>query len=78
MNRILEDAINALEKALPVWQPIETAPKDGKKILVLAAPGIYIAWWSDGNWEDHQRMFNGGAALKPTHWMPLPAPPEEG
>ena len=59
------------------WQNIETAPKDGTRILGYGASvGVasfvwcktYGAWWSDPNDatehdpEDHEL----------THWMPLP------
>lgn len=57
------------------WQPIETAPKDGESILAwlphLALPGCI--YYSGGHW---RWVTNGGWAGVPTHWMPLPPPPE--
>ena len=68
---------------VPVWQPIETAPKDGAVILLgsfkfygkdnslACLMGIEDAFWDDGIWN--------GWILKdyrPTHWMPLPAAPK--
>lgn len=64
-------AVGALEKALPVWQPIETAPKDGEQYVAWDGEKIAIIWWA-GYWEVDEPFG------KPTHWMPLPAPPEEG
>lgn len=70
------------------WLPIETAPKeDGSVIVVYAEKGVgkksrrvkgsfasvarrsrFWGWLSVPS--DYQ--------LHPTHWMPLPAPPEPG
>lgn len=62
------------------WQPIETAPNDGQEVLVF-----------DPNWGTAAVAFREEATgfpwaivggkddsrpLEPTHWMPLPAPPE--
>ena len=57
------------------WQPIETAPKDGTRVLVHE-PGMEpeIAHWSGGVWwigQSDDFQFPGGI----THWMPLPEPP---
>jgi len=73
------------------WQPIETAPKDGADVLVFyQAAGVafaHIAYWDDGTETDPDdvgwwfyRSSLGREMLEgyftPTHWMPLPAPPE--
>ena len=73
------------------WQPIETAPKDGTSILVYPptwkTKRAAIAKWNPnryaknpkGYWErddDMQRVTISRGAT-PTHWMPLPEPPEE-
>lgn len=66
------------------WQKIETAPKDGTWVWVFwptatwpeSSPrDIYcVAQWADDRWVDADdfREFT-----LPTHWMPLPPPPEE-
>lgn len=64
------------------WQPIETAPKDGTRILgawpsflkknewfiqpVFFVCGVWLHGWD----EDEDQP------LKPTHWMPIPTPPQ--
>lgn len=70
------------------WQPIETAPKDGRYIL-LAAPSGYITtplrvevckYYPEYRplqpWVNHSNdsFLDGGEG--PTHWMPLPDPPK--
>ena len=55
------------------WQPIETAPKDGTEILVVEPDGeMYVAFWNiyESLW------FYGVDLCVPTHWMPLPQPPQ--
>lgn len=90
------------------WQPIETAPKDGeriilsridyvhdtkgldidsnewKEIVLNTEPTLLIIWWAiAGQWSKlygaknpcwHDGM---DRLANPTHWMPLPEPPEE-
>ena len=66
------------------WQPIETAPKDGEAVLLwcpadedwqsFVTSGWYESGIFDRRWyacTDEQPM-----EPQPTHWMPLPAPPE--
>ena len=56
------------------WQPIETAPKDGRNLILLLTPSGFPqvaysnTWWTAGF----------SAECKPTHWMPLPAAPAIG
>lgn len=71
------------------WQPISTAPKDGTALLLFSrthgivegcfeqvdggghpenGPPIY--WWTSP-WVE----FIDGSYDAPTHWMPLPEPP---
>ncbi len=67
-------AIAAWNRRAPGWRPIETAPRD--KMLLLAhvedtAP--LIGYWYRSAWREH----NGkGSPCRPTHWQPLPTPPE--
>ena len=59
------------------WQPIETAPKDGREVLVAVdksyTGGVLVALWCahDEAWKDWDLD-----TWEPTHWMPLPEPPE--
>jgi hypothetical protein len=68
------------------WQPIETAPKDGTRILLWDTDEAVIAKWDDismggaKGWQVAVVNMIGDvnyydAAFNPTHWMPLPEPP---
>lgn len=61
------------------WASIETAPKDGTRILGFSArskayrrPIRIVYWHRDGSW-----MADPCDPAKVTHWMPLPAPPDD-
>ena len=64
------------------WQPIETAPKDGTRVLASQSGHVFTARWAPG----FAAVYPGGGGpgwydeildrrAQPTHWMPLPAPP---
>lgn len=61
------------------WMPIETAPKDGTRILISSpTDGVLSSHFDGGNWQGRPWRPVRSAeyeASKPTHWMPLPAPP---
>ena len=61
------------------WQPIETAPKDGTTVLaVLDGCMTTISMYqAKQEWIlEHDGGHDPRWPLKPTHWMPLPEPPE--
>lgn len=69
------------------WQPIETAPRDGTKILIWSTPGggyfIVIPhveydepredFTERWTWKESAGMYG----IRATHWMPLPDPPNK-
>lgn len=75
-------APSAPVQAVPDWQSIETAPKDGTEIIaanarvaggfmqVVAYDALYSApWRTQEDYGYSERAF--------THWMPRPQPPKE-
>jgi len=63
------------------WQPIENAPMNGTPVLVFEAPDwIDVARWWDGDDYGHNAGWLDAAleskSCNPTHWRPLPAPPQ--
>lgn len=76
------------ECGMSEWQPIETAPRDGSCILLANSAGAwfgkYLERYQSGFKPDnpwHSMMLNhshikGIASRIPTHWMPLPPPPQ--
>lgn len=90
------DAIFAALQAVPAasevgWQPIESAPKDGTRILIaggtrqhpdsMGGPEPitqpYIAHWNTlwKQWEGNPTSHDDCYSHEPTHWRPLHAPP---
>lgn len=71
-----------------MWQPIETAPKD-KDIWVYGTAKVWsnsdeFLWQGQSGWNSEDSSWwttshdDCGEVLivKPSHWMPLPQPPE--
>jgi hypothetical protein len=59
------------------WQPIETAPKDGTTILGFWCNGeMHTGSICNGEWIPAWEHQNNNWDI-PTHWMPLPPPPNE-
>lgn len=65
------------------WQPIETAPKDGRKVLLYDSGYVHSdssyliagfdmgAWWGQSTRSGVSIVWRNA-----THWMPLPEPPK--
>lgn len=91
-DRLTEIAEDLSMSDLQGWHPIETAPKDGTRILCMDADTgeIRVAvrkQFSDEHYEKYGRhwyeWFSSDEycpghtwSLYPTHWMPLPEPPK--
>jgi hypothetical protein len=63
-----------------VWQTIESAPRDGKRILLFADGAIHVGSFYNNVWTAQWVIYmepegEKMAKLKPTHWMPLPPAP---
>ena len=62
--------------AKPDWRPVATAPWDQRNVLCVHAPHGepfvgYLCMADGGIWKDTRDAYRD-----PTHWMPLPTPPE--
>lgn len=72
------------------WQNIETAPKDGKPVLLIGfsenAKIPVTGFWNASAWylDDGENCFvddvyEGSKTIRsPSHWMPMPAAPAPG
>jgi len=64
------------------WQPIESAPKDGTSVLAFwgqdSALDLFgvIYWGCEEGCGEPIWLENDKAVGPPTHWQPLPEPPE--
>ena len=65
------------------WQPIETAPRDGTRVLIscvgeCGTEWMYVAWCKGIRWRLIERKDRSYIEVndQPTHWMPLPEPPK--
>ena len=55
------------------WQPIESAPKDNRRVLLASAGWPpYVGRRQEGDWIDEDE-----AIRDPQFWMPLPATPTQ-
>lgn len=73
-----------------LWQPTETAPRDGTYILLYAKGYYAIATWMECSLDTEPgkrwvistvdcmgEPHGQDIVLNPTHWMPLPEPPKD-
>ena len=75
-DEALAEAADALDRM--AWRPIETAPRDGTTVLIFGPHQFkcfYLEsceFWKNKLWPVVWMTGYG----EPTHWMPLPPPPE--
>jgi hypothetical protein len=72
----------AAEQAARAWRPIDTAPKDERPVDLWASGRRWTdCTWTGAYWFSPHGIYDSGAEMEvhghvPTHWMPLPPPPE--
>ena len=82
MQKLLDDAADALERKKGEWIPVtERLPKDGDVLAYLKYANnsrITAANYYKGTWQDcvMGRLYLTEEGFV-THWMPLPEPPKE-
>lgn len=61
------------------WQPIETAPRNGQRILLGAYWGSTVGRFSNERWDfpELDDPWFDQEVDRITHWMPLPPGPME-
>lgn len=81
-NYLKDDFLDDIERiyagaAQASWMPIETAPKDRKRILLYQeGRGAFEGWWHTA-WPHPEEywMDDADSEPSPTHWRPTLAPP---
>jgi hypothetical protein len=77
-NTLLEREVEELRKLVPRWIPVsERLPEIRVSVLCSSKepPGEDAVWI--GQREEYDWFFPGANEMgTPTHWMPLPEPPE--
>jgi hypothetical protein len=71
-----DDAIAAVGELLPSWIPVsERLPEEDVDVLVMTGYGMHVADLDEyGTWNASHG--DSWQFPEPTHWMPLPEPPE--
>lgn len=67
------------------WQPMETAPKDGTRILLLrrwsqgwrAVCGYWRRDWGEPYWAWDAHVVSDARQNPPSYWMPILEPPRD-
>lgn len=76
-------ALRALREAgfwIARWEPIETAPTDGTRVVAVEGITVEAMWWANDVWATgwvNEINRSDTYIYNPTHWTPLPPPPQE-
>lgn len=83
-----EELIQKVAALTAGWQPIETADKDADALLLSDGCFVDVGGWlsaaDQGAEPEEEFRISAGwwllqhSHMRPTHWMPLPAPPRRG
>lgn len=68
-----------MSETMTSWQPIETAPRDGRRLLLWDPSRdmpIFGCWAVE--WDGWKEWAFDWKLPQPTHWIPVPPAPKEG
>jgi Protein of unknown function (DUF551) len=76
IDNVAEELLELREKTR--WRPIETAPKDGSMLIAWCQyMDVAQARFSQRRQQWLFSDYGDESDWKPTHWMPMPSPPEQ-
>lgn len=74
----LEISFKVWQATQPQWQSIETAPRDGTRLLLWEREGFaFCGFYYPTQAEWVANIAGVSLDWTPTHWMPLPPPPQQ-
>jgi len=83
-QQIMDEMTPQVGEITQEWQHISTAPKDGTPILVFRPTAdddcirrVGMDYWMTRGTYYKECWAHSNAPDQPTHWMPLPKPPEK-
>jgi hypothetical protein len=71
------------ETGKPIWQPIETAPKNNMRVILYCPAKKFGRTVFEGHWGFNQYGFpswvktESGCQVRPSAWQPLPEAPQD-
>ena len=75
------DAEIAALRAAREWRPIESAPRDGTRVLLWIAVSGTAPWAETAEFDGDEWWRNDGDEIcgenSPTHWQPVPPAPKD-
>ncbi|EPG8391726.1 DUF551 domain-containing protein [Klebsiella pneumoniae] len=70
-----QNAPQNIPEIIPGWIPVsERLPDEGDHVLVSDGVGMEVSWVRGREWKKLRHIYSEDV----THWMPLPAAPQEG
>jgi hypothetical protein len=78
-HNLLPALISDWKRQQQQWQPIESAPKDGTRILIYVPNHgcAYACGFENGLWQTGITELGFRNRSLPSHWMTIPEPPKE-
>jgi len=74
-REVAERIAGAINSEIPYWRPLDTAPRDGTRVLGCDGEQMEIIYWANG-WFNQSAEMSMWRVFPPAYWMPLPPVPK--